>query len=611
MASLLGCNEIAKTHGTQLLFSGLSLTLEDGARLGLIGPNGSGKTTLLEILAGVQKPDAGERSLRRAARVGYVPQDSVFPAGASVREVAALSLEDSGLDETERDVRISVALSKAGFERDDALTETLSGGWKKRLAIAAQLVGEPDVLLLDEPTNHLDLDGIGWLERLLKGEKIACVFVSHDRYFLENVADEIAEINPAYPDGVYRASGSYSLFLEKREDYLATLSKRREALATVVRREIEWLRRGPKARTSKSRGRIDRAHEQIGALSEMNARNQTATAGIDFTSSDRKTKRLVMAEGIAKSLGGRKLFGDLDLVLAPGVRLGVVGPNGSGKSTLLKTLLGELEPDTGEVRRAKDLRTVTLDQHRAGLPTKGTLERALCPDGDSVLYRGSPIHVVAWAKRFLFRKEQLALPVGDLSGGERARVAIAALVRQEADLLALDEPTNDLDIPTLEVLERTLLDFPGAMLLITHDRYLLDRVATAVVGLDGDGEARLYADYRQWEQARADKRRERLRDAQPVAGAETQAVGARAVGARAAEKKPRKLSYKDQIEWDAMEGKILEAEEELSAATAAMENLEGMRDPLVIQQRHRRLQTAQSGVDRLYGRWTELEAKLA
>jgi len=599
MALVLSVSEIAKTHGSRRLFSGLSLGVEEDARLGLIGPNGSGKTTLLEILAGVQQADSGDRSIRKLARLGYVPQDSRFDDDHTVFAVVDRSLDDSGLDASERSVRVSVALSKAGFESEELVASTLSGGWKKRLSIAAELVREPDVLLLDEPTNHLDLDGIAWLERLLKSERFAAVFVSHDRYFLENVATELADVNPAYPGGVFRAAGAYSQFLEKREEHLANQTRQRETLANLVKTEIEWLRRGPKARTGKSRARIDKAHEMIADLDEMQSRARTGTASIDFTASDRKTKRLIEAESISKTLGDRKLFSDLDVLLKPGTRLGVLGPNGSGKTTLLKTLLGELEPDTGEVRRAKGVRVVKLDQHRAALDESAPLKRALCPDGDSVVYRGQMVHVVAWAKRFLFQVEQLELPVSELSGGERARVAVAELMRQEADVLALDEPTNDLDIPTLEVLEQNLLDFPGAMLLITHDRFLLDRVATSVVGLDGDGHAALYADYRQWEAARAAKKKRQS------APAEAKAAPAQQTTSK------KKLSYKDQLEWDSMEQKILEAEAELEAATADMENPENASDADTILARAARLEKAQAEVDALYERWSALEEKLA
>lgn len=601
MAVVFSANGLGKTHGARRLFSGLTLSVEDGERLGLIGPNGSGKTTLLEILAGVQQADEGERALRKLARVAYVPQDSVFSPEQTPHQVVREALADLGLEDTERDIRTGVALSKAGFLDDSVRTDTLSGGWKKRLAIASELAKEPDLLLLDEPTNHLDLEGIEWLERLLTGERFASIFVTHDRYFLENCSTSVAEVNPVFPDGLFRVTGAYSTFLERREEMLTAQDRQRTALATVVRREVEWLRSGTKARTSKSRGRIEKAGRLIDELAGREERAKTGTTGLDFTASNRKTKRLVAADGVEKSLGGKKLFGDLSFVLAPGVRLGVVGPNGGGKSTLLKTILGRLEPDAGTIRRAEGLRTVTLDQHRSALDPDLTLRRVLAPDGDEIQFRGAPVHVVGWAKRFLFREEQLGQPVASLSGGERARAAIAGLMLEEADLLALDEPTNDLDIPTLEALEQTLIEFPGALVLITHDRFLLDRVCNLVVGLDGDGEAGVYADYQQWEQARDDRRRAREKPKAPAASAAPAAT----------EKPAKKLSYMEQREWDAMEGKILEAEAELETATNAMNDPAGVSDPAVVQQRHERMEAAQQAVDELYARWSELEEKVS
>jgi len=601
MAVVFSANGLGKSHGARRLFSGLTLSVEDGERLGLIGPNGSGKTTLLEILAGVQQPDEGERALRKLARVAYVPQDSVFPPDSTPRQVLEAALADTPLEETEREIRVSVALSKAGFTDDSAPASTLSGGWRKRLAIASELAKEPDLLLLDEPTNHLDLDGIEWLERLLISERFASIFVTHDRYFLENCSTSVAEVNPVFPEGLFRTNGSYSTFLERREEMLLAQDRQRSALATVVRREVEWLRSGTKARTSKSRGRIEKAGRLIDELAEREERARTGTTGIDFTASNRKTKRLVSAEGIAKTLGDKALFRDLSFVLTPGVRMGVVGPNGGGKSTLLKTILGRIEPDQGSIRRAEGLRCVTLDQHRTVLDPEMSLRRVLAPDGDEVQFRGTPVHVVGWAKRFLFREEQLGQPVSSLSGGERARAAIATLMLEEADVLALDEPTNDLDIPTLEALEQTLVEFPGALVLITHDRFLLDRVCTAVIGLDGDGEAGVYADYQQWEQARDERRQAREKP---------KAAPARAA-ASTAERPAKKLSYMEQREWDAMEQRILEAEAELEDAAAAMNNPEGVSDPAVVQQRHDRMEAAQEAVDQLYARWSELEEKIS
>jgi ATP-binding cassette subfamily F protein uup len=451
-------------------------------------------------------------------------------------------------------------------------------------------------LLLDEPTNHLDLEGILWLEKLLEAAPFAAVVVSHDRYFLENAATEVAEINRAYPDGMFRAEGNYADFLEKREAFLEAQSERQAALANQVRREVEWLRRGPKARTGKSKARIDAAHELMGELAEVSSRNAKAATRIDFTASGRKTRKLIRAEAISKALGGRQLFRDLSFSLSPGMRLGLAGPNGSGKTTLLRVLKGELDADAGTVERADGLRVVYFDQGREQLDPGAPLRDGLGAHGDSVIYRDRTIHIAGWAKRFLFRPDQLDTPVGRFSGGERARIVIARLMLQPADVLLLDEPTNDLDIPTLEVLEESLTDFPGALVLVTHDRYMLDRVSTVVLGLDGQGGAEVFADYSQWEQARALK----------PARVEREATTPRA----AAGAPKKKLGYLDAREWEQMEQKILAAEQSLDAARAAMQAPEVVSDPIALQQRYAEMQAADAEVEKLYARWAELEGKM-
>ncbi len=352
----------------------------------------------------------------------------------------------------------------------------------------------------------MDLEGISWLEKLITSASFACVVVSHDRYFLENISNGMAELSRVYPDGIFRTEGNYSTFLQRREEFLNAQAKHQEALANRVSIEIEWLRRGAKARTTKSKARIDAAGRMIGELAEVNARTQTAVTRIDFNASDRKTKKLIEMLGVSKTLGGRPLFRDLDLTLMPGRRVGLVGANGTGKSTLLKIIRSEITPDAGEVRRADNVRIVYFDQAREQLQPELTLRKALAAHGDSVIYQDQPVHVVAWAKRFLFRTDQLEMPVGRLSGGEKARVLIARLMLEPADVLLLDEPTNDLDIATLEVLEENLTEFPGALVLVTHDRFMLDRVSTLVMGLDGEGGAQAFAEYAQWEQAQLSKK---------------------------------------------------------------------------------------------------------
>ena len=364
LALLLNVRGLTKSYGAAPLFRNISFPIQDGDRLGLIGPNGSGKSTLLEILAGRREPDTGEVAVRKGVRFSHVQQDSQFEPGDTVRSVIRAALAKGGVAESERDAREAETLGRTGFENLDAEAQSLSGGWRKRLAIASAVVQAPDLLLLDEPTNHLDLAGIVWLERLLQNASFGCVVVSHDRYFLENVATDMAELNRTYTDGLLRVKGNYSTFLEKKDEYLHAQAKRQEALENRVRTEIEWLRRGPKARTTKSKARIDKAQEMIGELSDLNARTRTATADLDFSATDRKTKRLVELDKVNFGLGGRKLFDDFTFTFTAGTRVGLVGPNGSGKTTLLRLLRDELKPETGEIRRADNLRIVYFDQDR-------------------------------------------------------------------------------------------------------------------------------------------------------------------------------------------------------------------------------------------------------
>jgi ATP-binding cassette subfamily F protein uup len=490
---IISAQGLSKKYGSTPLFRDISFTVSSGECIGVIGPNGSGKSTLLEILAQRVKPDRGEVAVRKG-----VTQISDFIAGGTILSVVEKSMQDAGVPQSERAGRIAETLGRVGFSDREVSATTLSGGWRKRLAIAEALVQQPDVLLLDEPTNHLDLAGIAWLEGLLRNAPFACVVVSHDRYFLENVATEVVELSKLYADGLLRVEGNYSTFLEAKELYLHAQRKEQAALVNRVHTEIEWLRRGPKARTTKSKARIDKAHELIGDLADMNARTRSTTTRIDFSATNRQTKQLITLNSVTCELGGRKLFTDLNFAITAGMRVGLVGPNGSGKTTLLRLLRGETAPTAGKIQRAEPLRIVYFDQGRQ-LDPDLTLRRALAPDSDAVIYQGSVIHVAAWAARFLFDPEDLNQRVGKLSGGERARVLISQLMLQEADVLLLDEPTNDLDIPTLEILEESLLEFKGALVLVTHDRYMLDRVSSIVLGFDGTGGADRFADYSQWD----------------------------------------------------------------------------------------------------------------
>jgi ATP-binding cassette subfamily F protein uup len=598
MTVLLSVQELSKGFGPRPLFSGLSLEIRAGERVGLIGPNGSGKSTLLRLLAGLDEPDAGSRSLRRTTRLGFLAQTDVFPPGKTIRDVVLDALAAETIEEHERDVRAAVTLTQLGFSTPEQAADTLSGGWRKRLALARELVRQPDLLLLDEPTNHLDLPGIVWLERLLREAPFAYLVASHDRAFLRGVANQIIEVSRAYPGGYFRAAGSYDEFVQRRDDFLEGQARRLESVANQVRRDSEWLGRKESAQRSKSSARIDDAARRRDELAELAFRASSGgAAGIDFAGTGRRSRKLLTATGISKSLGGRSLFSGLDLALAPGTKLGLLGPNGSGKSTLLRVLGGECPPDTGTITRADDLRVVMFEQGRAKLDPEASLRKALCPNGDMVTYRDRPVHVVAWAKQFLFSSEQLDVPVGSLSGGEQARVRIAQLMLQPADLLLLDEPTNDLDIPALEVLEDSLADFPGALVLISHDRELLARLCSEVIGLDGRGGAGLYGSVEQWLAAYERASNEETKPAKPA----TPRPG------RPTTPKPRKLSWREQQELEGMEAAILAAEDAVTQREADVERA-ATAGHTALADACRALELAQQEVERLYARWQELEA---
>ena len=599
MPPLINAQELSKSFGAKPLFQNVSFTISEGDRIGLIGPNGSGKSTLLRILAGQDEPDSGEVAARKRTRLCYVEQDSRFPADATVRSVIEAALGRCDLSASERGARFAENLGRAGFEDLDAPAAELSGGWQKRLALVEALVQHPDILLLDEPTNHLDLLGITWLEELLESASFASVIVSHDRYFLENVTTDMVELNRTYPNGSLRVHGTYSEFLEKKEEFLHSQSLRQEALENLVHREIEWLRRGAKARTRKSKARIDKAGELMGELADLNDRTRSASAQIDFSATDRKTKRLVELKNVSCNMGGRTLFADLNFTVTAGMRVGLVGPNGSGKTTLLRLLQGDLAPTSGEIRRADRLRIVYFDQTRT-LDDDVTLRRALAPDGDSVVYRDRVIHVAGWAARFLFTGEQLGQPVSRLSGGERARVLIAQLMLQPADLLLLDEPTNDLDIPTMDILEESLIDFFGSLVLVTHDRYMLDRVANIVLGLNGKGGVERFADYAQWEAWQVEC-------SKSDAAAATRSQSA--ASSRPTSPAKKKLSYLEAREYATIEQRVEEAEELVKARRAELEDPANATDAARLVSTQTELDAAQEALDALYERWAELEKK--
>ena len=599
MSVLASLHHVCMGFGPTTLFDDLSIPVKAGERIGLIGRNGAGKSTLLKLMAKLFAPDSGEVKTARDAVVAYVPQYRDFDPDAPVYALAHDSLlalrPAMADDDTAARVMVNKALSALGFDDPEVRAGTLSGGWRKRLAIACGLAAAPDLLLLDEPTNHLDIRGILWLESLLTGAPFASVTITHDRRFLEAVATRVVELDRRFDGGYLTVEGGYHTFVAKRQDVIDSLEQRRENLKSVVRREQAYLAQGPKARTSKSGSRVEDAYRLIEELSHLKDLTREDETDMGFDATGRRTRSLITARGLAMGYGDRTLFSGLDLALRRGVKLGLVGDNGCGKTTLMSLLAGSLEPDAGEVRHAAHLKVVYFDQLRKSLDPGASLRTTLCPRGDMVMYQGRQVHITGYASRFLFRHDQLDMLLGSLSGGEQAKALIATLMLQPADVLMLDEPTNDLDLPTLEVLEQSLTHFDGAVVMVTHDRALLDAVCSVVLGFDGRGGCTLYADYHQWHQDMATRQRAETRTARQD---------------KARPAKPRSpLSYLEKKELAGMEEAILLLEEQIQAQETKMADPVIARDAGELAACYGRLTDLKTRLEEAYRRWEFLETK--
>ena len=601
MAILLTAREIQHSFGVRPLFKELTFVIEKGDRVGLIGPNGAGKSTLFKILSGKLVPEKGDLSLKKGLKVGFLEQTPQLNLNASVEETLLCGAKDPLSSEAQAaawEWMSKLALEGQGISGATPMHQ-LSGGWQKKIALARELIQEPELLLLDEPTNHLDIESILWLEELIQKSQFAVMVITHDRVFLQNVTNRMMELNVQYPQGVLSVSGDYSTYLELRESQLSQQRAEEVTLKNKLRRETEWLRRGAKARTTKQQARIQRAHELMNEVDELEFRNRRKELSLDFQTAQKQPNRLIEARNISKSYGEKSLFSDFSVFIGPGSRLGLLGRNGCGKSSLIRCLLGTEPVDEGTIVRADQLPAAYFEQKRESLDLRQTVQKTLCPGGDSVIYRGKPIHIRSYLDRFLFSREQIDLPVGKLSGGEQSRLLLARLMLQEAKVLVLDEPTNDLDIETLDVLETCLSEFEGAVILVTHDRYFLDQVANQIIAFPDFQQPRRslekFANLSQWEAWHTDHLaalKVPVRKAAPIE----------------APPKKRKLSYNETRELASMENKIQEVEAQIASLEAELAKPEIQSQPQKLTELYQKLHEAQELHERLFSRWAELEA---
>ena len=487
-APLLQLTDISLTFGGNPLFDGLSMTVQPGDRLALVGRNGSGKSTLMKLMAGLIEPDSGERALAPGVSAAYMEQAPDLSAYATLGDYAAGALPPGELYRAER------AAEGLGFDPARP-TETASGGERRRAALARLLAGEPELMLLDEPTNHLDIQAILWLERQLTETRSAYVLISHDRAFLRRLSRATLWLDRGE---LRRQDKGFETFEAWRDETWEQEDAARHKLDRKIKEEARWAVEGISARRKRNQGRV-RALQGLRQERAEQIRRQ-GTAAMALESGPTSGRRVIEAEGISKTYDGRPIFKPFSLRVLRGDRIALVGPNGVGKTTLLRVLIGDLPPDTGKVTLGTGVEMAVFDQSRAALDPEATLWESLTGDpgmrvsgrSDQVMVRGAPRHVVGYLKDFLFNELQARAKVKSLSGGETARLLLARLMAQPANLLVLDEPTNDLDVETLDLLQELLADFDGTVLLVSHDRDFLDRVATATVAMEGDGKATVY-----------------------------------------------------------------------------------------------------------------------
>jgi ATP-binding cassette subfamily F protein uup len=595
---LLRLDKVSLSLGSRLLLDQASLQIERNERVALVGRNGEGKSSLLRVVLHELETDGGSLWLQPGARVAHLAQDITALSNETVAQIVSGGLahhEIDGGEDWRLEQRIATVCSRLELDRS-ARFDQLSGGWRRRALLARALVSQPDVLLLDEPTNHLDIDAIEWLERFLLDYSGALLFVSHDRAFINQLATRIVELDRGT---LSETAGNYDDYRRHKAHQLEVEAAHQALFDKKLAQEEVWIRKGVEARRTRNEGRV-RALYQL--RRERRARRErTGQIQLQHHAAAESGSVVFDVEHLGISFDGRPIIRDFSSRIMRGERIGLVGPNGAGKSSLIKALLGQISPTHGEVRRGTRLEVAYYDQERAQLKLEESVMRNVAGSNDQVVVNGHAQHVSGYLRDFLFRSEQLNTPAGALSGGERNRLLLARLFARPANLLVMDEPTNDLDIGTLELLEEYVADFPGTSLLVSHDRAFLDHVVTSLLVFEGDGVVREFVGgYSDWV---------RFREQQPARQSEAPAAAPTVERAAPGAAKPRRLSYKDQRELSTLPGQLerLEAEKlrieaELSDSTLYQGSPQGLNERLG------RLQALAHELEVGYGRWSELES---
>lgn len=613
--NLISAYQISKSYASKNLFKNISFAIDDKQRIGLIGPNGAGKTTLMNILAKRIEPDSGKISFSNGLRLGWLEQKPKFNADETIYDSLMSSVEDAYEG---NDIALCyqlIAQFNLDLEGDKEFRKvsSLSGGWQKKVALARELMKRPNLLLLDEPTNHLDIESILWLEEYIqKQNELSFVIVTHDRAFLQNTCNVIFDLDRKNPDGLIKSFGSYMQFLETKSMIMDSQMRLEEKKRNTMLIEKDWLARGPQARLTKQKARIERAHQLIDQVDKLETQNQNRKLDFDFGKQESSPKKLIELEGVSKNFGERMLVSKLNAMIRPKTRIGLLGRNGCGKSTLIKILMGKEPPSSGKVFVNQDIQICYFEQGKETLNSNVSLFKTICPDGDYVHLHGTPVFAKSYLSRFHFSPQQMDLPVAQLSGGEQSRLLIAKLMLNPAHVLILDEPTNDLDIETLDVLTDCLSDFEGALILVSHDRFFLDQNANELWAFteNEEGEIIKFSDYNQWQNWFDDvgKKINRLGAGGSGSNLATPLASEKVSSAKDAPK-TKKLSSKEQKEFDTIELRILEKE------TAMGDRQKQLMDPSIasdfkkIGEVSAEVGKMESEIKELYARWQFLEEK--